>query len=58
MAAVVANLMGFSDGVTAAEARSLSVWLFVAVLPVAGLGVATAWRLAALTARDGTEPLV
>jgi MFS family permease len=45
LAAVVANLLGFDEGVTAPVARAVSVWVFVAVLPVAALAVWTAWRL-------------
>lgn len=53
IAAVVANLLGFADGVTAPEARAVSVWVFVAVLPIAALAVLAAWRLnAASAARD------
>ena len=45
MAAVVANLLGFDQGVTAPDARAVSVWVFVAAAPLAALGVWTAWRL-------------
>jgi MFS family permease len=44
-AAAVANLVGFSQGLTDAAARSAAVWVFIAALPVAGLGLWTAWRL-------------
>ncbi len=45
MAAAVANLVGFSHGLTDASARAAGMWVFVSVLPVAGLGLWTAWRL-------------
>lgn len=44
--AVVANLLGFAQGSTPPVAQALSVWVFVTVLPLAALGVVTAWRLA------------
>jgi len=47
MAAAVANLLGFSHGLSGHAARSAGVWVFVSVLPVAVLGLWTAWRLAA-----------
>ena len=47
MAAAVANLVGFSHGLTDASARSAGVWVFVSVIPVALLGLWSAWRLAA-----------
>ena len=47
MAAAVANLVGFSHGLTSAAASSAGVWVFVSVLPVAGLGLWAAWRLGA-----------
>lgn len=47
LAAVVANLLGFDEGVTVPVAEAVSVWVFAAVLPVAALGVWTAWRLGA-----------
>ncbi len=42
---VAANLAGFSAGVTAASARATSIWVFVAVLPLALLGTWAAFRL-------------
>ena len=45
MAAAVANLVGFSHGLTTQAASSAGVWVFVSVLPVAGLGMWAAWRL-------------
>ena len=46
MAAAVANLAGFAGGFTTPAARSAGVWVFVAAMPVAALGCATAWRMA------------
>ena len=46
MAGAVANLVGFSHGLSDATARSAGVWVFVAALPVALAGVWTARRLA------------
>lgn len=51
MAAVVANLLGFDEGVTVPVAEAVSVWVFVAVLPIAAAGVWTAWRLGAAEPR-------
>lgn len=45
-AACVANLLGFSKGLSVDTANAVAVWVFVAALPVAGLGVLTAWRFA------------
>ncbi|HZZ34819.1 MAG TPA: MFS transporter [Caulobacteraceae bacterium] len=45
MAAAVANLTGFSHGLTDASARAAGIWVFVSALPVAALGLWTAWRL-------------
>lgn len=47
LAAVVANMVGFARGVTAPVAEAVSVWVFVAVLPIAAVAIWTAWRLAA-----------
>lgn len=47
MAAAVANLSGFADGFTPSAAATAGVWVFAAVLPVAGLACLTAWRLGA-----------
>lgn len=46
MAAAVANLVGFSHGLTEGSARSAGVWVFVTVLPVAAVGLWAAFRLA------------
>jgi predicted MFS family arabinose efflux permease len=42
---VAANLAGFSEGLTAASARSASVWVFASVIPLAVLGTWAAFRL-------------
>ena len=43
--AAVANLLGFSHGLTAQVARTAAVWVFVAPLPVAMLAIWTASQL-------------
>ncbi|MDB5423428.1 MAG: putative multidrug efflux transporter [Phenylobacterium sp.] len=42
---VAANLAGFSEGLTAASARSASFWVFASVLPLALLGTWATFRL-------------
>lgn len=42
---VAANLAGFSGGLTDASARATSVWVFVAVIPLALAGAWAAFRL-------------
>jgi MFS family permease len=42
---VAANLVGFSEGLTDASARSASVWVFVSVIPLALAGGWAAFRL-------------
>jgi MFS family permease len=42
---VAANLAGFSEGLTAASARSASVWVFASVIPLAILGAWATFRL-------------
>jgi MFS family permease len=42
---VAANLTGFSEGLTAASARSASLWVFVSVIPLALAGGWAAFRL-------------
>lgn len=44
---VAANLAGFSHGLTEASARAASVWVFVAVIPLALIGTWAAFRLTA-----------
>lgn len=57
MAAAIANLVGFSHGLTSVAARSAGTWVFVAALPVAALGVWSAWRLGSdrLAMRESEE---
>jgi MFS family permease len=45
MAAAIANLVGFSHGLTSEAARAAGTWVFVAALPVAALGLWSAWKL-------------
>lgn len=42
---VAANLAGFSSGLSADSARTASVWVFAAVIPLALAGAWGAWRL-------------
>lgn len=44
---IVANSLGFADGVTLAEAEVVGFWMFAAFLPLAALGCLAAWKLAA-----------
>jgi hypothetical protein len=46
-AGVIANFLGFADGIDATNAAHVSFWLFAAFIPVAALAVVAAWRLAA-----------
>ena len=46
-AGAVANLVGFSEGLSEATAKAAGLWVFISILPVAMLGVWTAWRLTA-----------
>jgi hypothetical protein len=48
VAAAAANLAGVSHGLTEDVARAAGLWVFAAVVPVAGCGVIAAWRLSAL----------
>jgi MFS family permease len=45
MAAAVANLTGFSTGLTDQAASEAGRWVFVSVLPIALLGLWASWRL-------------
>jgi hypothetical protein len=45
MAAAVANLTGFSGGLTDQAASEAGRWVFVAALPIALLGLWASWRL-------------
>ena len=42
---VAANLSGFSSGLSAASAQAASVWVFVAVIPLALAGLWATWRM-------------
>tara|TARA_R110002124_G_scaffold2850_14_gene18744 strand:- start:427 stop:1818 length:1392 start_codon:yes stop_codon:yes gene_type:complete len=44
-AGVIANFLGFADGIDATTAASGAFWLFAAFVPVAFCGVLAAWRL-------------
>ena len=46
-AAAVANLVGFSHGLTDESAQAAGLWVFASIVPVAMLGVCGAWRLTA-----------
>lgn len=46
-AGAVANLVGFSEGLSEVTAKAAGLWVFVSILPVAMLGAWTAWRLTA-----------
>jgi MFS family permease len=46
-AGAIANLIGFAGGIDRAKALAGGFWLFAAFVPVAALGMAAAWRLAA-----------
>ncbi|MDZ4372551.1 MAG: MFS transporter [Phenylobacterium sp.] len=48
---VAANLVGFSGGLADASARAASVWVFVAVIPLALVGLWATWRMTG----DGTK---
>ena len=45
IAAVAANLVGLSHGLSPQVAREAGVWVFVAVIPITLLGVWAAWRI-------------
>jgi len=45
--AALANLLGFSHGLTVPTAEAAAVWVFAAAVPVALLGVGATWRLTA-----------
>lgn len=45
-AGVIANFLGFADGITAENAVHVAFWLFAYFVPVAAIGVVAAWRLA------------
>ena len=46
-AGAIANLSGFSGGLSEASARTTGLWVFASILPVALAGVWAAWKLTA-----------
>jgi len=57
VAAAAANLMGVSHGLTGETARAAGLWVFAAVLPIAAVGLAAAWRLGGQSPLEaGTAP--
>lgn len=46
-AGAIANFLGFSGGIDAETAVRASFWLFASFVPIALIGLAAAWRLAA-----------
>jgi hypothetical protein len=46
-AGVIANFLGFAEGIDAETAMRASFWLFASFVPVALAGLVAAWRLAA-----------
>ena len=51
LAGIVANLLGLAAGMSVAAAQGAAVWLFALSVPVALVGAAGAWRVAAGPAR-------
>ena len=47
LAGIIANLLGWSAGVSMATASTAAVWLFALAIPVAALGALGAWRVGA-----------
>lgn len=47
LAGIIANLAGWSAGVSLASAQASAVWLFVLALPLAIVGAAGAWKVGA-----------
>jgi MFS family permease len=55
LASVAANLNGFAGGLSAGNVGPVSFWVFAIALPLALVGLAAAWRLAArLTTSQGS----
>ncbi|HEX7775137.1 MAG TPA: MFS transporter [Parvibaculum sp.] len=54
-AGAIANFLGFAGGIDAGRAAGASFWLFASFVPVALIGLAAAWRLAACDS-DQTSP--
>lgn len=46
LAGVIANFLGFANGIDARTAEAVSFWLFAGFVPVAMLAVLASWRLA------------
>jgi len=47
LAGIIANLLGWSAGVTTPAAEEAAVWLFVLAVPIALVGALGAWRVSA-----------
>src|SRR6185437_10904166 len=47
LAGIIANLVGFSNGVSQAAAQASAFWLFALALPLAIIGALGAWRVGA-----------
>ena len=47
LAGIIANLLGWSSGVTTPTANAAAVWLFALAVPIALVGAAGAWRVSA-----------
>jgi predicted MFS family arabinose efflux permease len=52
LAGIVANLLGMAAGMSVAAAQGAAVWLFALSVPVALVGAAGAWRVAAAPPRQ------
>lgn len=55
LSGLVANGLGFADGVALDEARLVAFWIFAAFLPLGLLGLLVAWRLSRFPAQSGSE---
>jgi MFS family permease len=55
IAGAVANLLGFSAGLTQQSASAIAVWVFAIGVPLAAIGVASAWRLTGSAVRASLE---
>ena len=47
LAGIIANLVGFSSGVSQGAAQASAFWLFALALPLAIVGALGAWRVGA-----------
>ena len=52
LAGIIANLLGWSSGVTTPTANAAAVWLFALAVPIAVVGAAGAWRVSAPGVRE------